>query len=180
MTRWQSQSAFDAGIDDQAKTDASWKDVGSSPVYGGGAERSEAEGARMRAPKDTFDRARRLRREMTLPEVLLWQALRRKALGGLRFRKQHAMGRCVLDFYLPSARLAIEVDGQAHDMGDNPARDARRDAWLAGRGVKVLRVPAVDVLDQDRLEGVLQAIVEATRTKPRPKPPPSAARTPPP
>ena len=85
----------------------------------------------MRAPTETFDRARRLRREMTLPEVLLWRALRRKTLGGLRFRKQHAMSQCVLDFYLPSARLAVEVDGEAHDRGANPERDARRDAWLA-------------------------------------------------
>ena len=75
------------------------------------------------------------------------------------------MGRCVLDFYLPSARLAIEVDGQAHEMGDNPARDARRDAWLAGQGVKVLRVPAADVLDEDRLEGVLRFIAEEVRVR---------------
>ena len=96
----------------------------------------------MRAPEQTFARARRLRREMTLPEVLLWRHLRRKAVDGLRFRRQHPIGNCVLDFFLPSARLAIEVDGLAHAMGDNPARDARRDAWLASRGVRVLRIPA--------------------------------------
>jgi very-short-patch-repair endonuclease len=134
----------------------------------------------MRAPQDTFERARRLRREMTLPEVLLWQALRRKALGGLRFRKQHAMSRSVLDFYLPSARLAIEVDGQAHDMGDNPRRDACRDAWLAGRGVKVLRVLAADVLDKNRLEDVLRWVIEEARARQGYGPPPSASRTPPP
>ena len=134
----------------------------------------------MRAPQDTFDRARRLRREMTLPEVLLWRALRRKALGGLRFRRQHSVGECVLDFYLPSARLAIEVDGLAHDVGDNPARDARRDAWLARQGVRVLRVPATDVLDEDRLEGVLRMIAETAQARRDRWPPPSAARTPPP
>ena len=114
----------------------------------------------MRAPEETFDHARRLRREMSLPEVLLWRELRRKALAGLRFRRQHPMDRCVLDFYLPSARLAVEIDGLAHDRGDNPARDARRDAWLAARGVKVLRVPAAEVLDEDRREGVLRMIAE--------------------
>ena len=130
----------------------------------------------MRAPAETFTRARRLRREMTLPEVLLWRALRRKALAGLRLRKQHPMGGCVLDFYLPAARLAIEVDGCAHDMGENPARDARRDAWLAARGVRVLRIPAADVLDEDRREGVLRLIAEQARLRP----PPPAARAPPP
>ncbi len=134
----------------------------------------------MRAPRDTFERARRLRREMTLPEVLLWRALRRKALGGLRFRRQHSLGRCVLDFYLPSAGLAVEIDGMAHGMGDNPARDARRDAWLARQGVTVLRVLATDVLDEDRFEGVLRFIAEAARERLGDGPPPSAARTPPP
>ena len=133
----------------------------------------------MRAPKGTFDRARRLRREMTLPEILLWRALRRNALCGLRFRKQHPIGKYVLDFYLPSAKLAIEVDGQAHDMGGNPARDTRRDAWLAGRGIEVLRIPAKDILGERALEGVLQAIAELGRTRSA-VPPPSASRPPPP
>jgi very-short-patch-repair endonuclease len=130
----------------------------------------------MRAPDETYARARRLRGEMTLPEVLLWQALRRRAVGGLRFRRQYPVGRCVLDFYLPAARLAIEIDGRAHDMGENPDRDARRDAWLAGRGIRVLRLPAPDILDPDRREGVLRWIAEQARHRP----PPSAARTPPP
>jgi len=129
----------------------------------------------MRAAAQTFAHARRLRRDMTLPEIVLWRALRRKALAGLRFRKQHPMGDCVLDFYLPSARLAIEVDGKAHDRGDRPLRDARRDAWLAGRGVRVLRVPARDVLDEKALEGVLRAIAEAARLAPS-----GSLRSPPP
>jgi very-short-patch-repair endonuclease len=133
----------------------------------------------MRAPRETFNRARRLRREMTLPEILLWRALRRKTLGGLRFRKQHAIGEYVLDFYLPSARLAVEVDGLAHDMGDNPERDAGRDAWLAERGIKVLRIPARDILDERVIEGTLQAIAELGRARSA-LPPPSASRPPPP
>jgi len=132
----------------------------------------------MRATPGTFDRARRLRREMTLPEIVLWRALRGKALEGLRFRKQHPLSRCVLDFYLTSARLAVEVDGLAHDLGDNPARDVRRDAWLARRGIRVLRIPAAAVLDEGRLEGVLRLIAEEARA--RCGPPPSASRTPPP
>jgi very-short-patch-repair endonuclease len=119
----------------------------------------------MSAPQTTFARARRPRREMTLPEVLLWRALCGKALDGLRFRKQHPISECVLDFYLPSARLAVEVDGQAHDRGGIPSRDARRDAWLAGRGIKVLRVPASEVLDQDGLDSVLRLIAEEARVR---------------
>lgn len=90
---------------------------------------------------------------MTPPEIGLWQALRRSAL---RFRRQHAAGDYVLDFYCAPARLAVEVDGEAHERGDRPARDAVRDAWLASRGVRVLRYPARDVLRN--LDGVVQQI----------------------
>src|SRR3954469_10158826 len=74
----------------------------------------------MRAPLLTFKRARALRRAMTLPEVLLWQALRGGQVGGLRFRRQHPIGHYVLDFYCPALRLAVEVDGAAHDIPEGP------------------------------------------------------------
>jgi very-short-patch-repair endonuclease len=82
---------------------------------------------------------------MSLPEVLLWTALRERP-GGYKFRKQHPAGPYSLDFYCPAAALCIEVDGKAHDMGDNPERDERRDAWLAEQGVLTIRIPADEVL----------------------------------
>jgi very-short-patch-repair endonuclease len=89
--------------------------------------------------------ARRQRRDMTLPEVILWQALRKQA-NGLKFRRQHPSGVYILDFFCSDARLAIEVDGEAHNRGDRPARDEARDAWLRAAGVETLRIPASDVL----------------------------------
>ena len=89
---------------------------------------------RMRAPLLTFKRARALRRAMTLPEVLLWQAVRGGQVGGLRFRRQHPIGPYVLEFYCPAIRLAVEIDGAAHDTPDRADHDLRRDAWLAGQG----------------------------------------------
>jgi very-short-patch-repair endonuclease len=65
----------------------------------------------------------------------------------------------VLDFACLERRVAIEVDGLAHGVGDGPARDARRDAYLSSRGFAVLRLPASDVLCN--LEGVIIAIVDA-------------------
>jgi very-short-patch-repair endonuclease len=56
------------------------------------------------------------------------------------------MGPYVLDFYCPRARLAIEVDGAGHGMGDRPVRDERRDAWLSERGITTLRFAAGDLL----------------------------------
>jgi very-short-patch-repair endonuclease len=82
-------------------------------------------------------RAREMRRKPTISEAILWERLRRRELG-VRFRRQHPLGDVILDFYAPSVRLAVEVDGSAHDA----ERDARRDAWLARRGVRVVRVQA--------------------------------------
>ena len=82
---------------------------------------------------------------MSLPEVLLWQILRRRS-DGPKFRRQHPIGPYVLDFYVASLKLAIEIDGAAHDMGDRPERDEARDRWLASQGIEMLRIAATDVL----------------------------------
>ena len=97
------------------------------------------------APDRMVRMARTLRREMSLPEGLLWRELRQRP-GGYRFRKQHPVGRFSLDFACLSARLAIEIDGISHDMGDQPERDKARDAWLLEHGFTVLRIPASEVL----------------------------------
>jgi len=67
---------------------------------------------------------------MTLPEVILWTALRGGGPNHPAFRRQHPIGPYVLDFYCAKARLCVEVDGGSHSMGDQPRRDARRDAFL--------------------------------------------------
>jgi len=130
----------------------------------------------MRAQPRTYTIARRLRRVMTPPEVLLWQRLRAPGEGSPRFRRQHPMGSYVLDFYCPAARLAIEVDGIAHSMGDRPERDALRDAWLIGRGLRVLRIAAIDVLADAGVvaDGIVRLVMAGTA------PPPSATPPPPP
>ena len=100
------------------------------------------------APKGrarSVKQARSLRTEMTLPEVMIWQALRRQSTG-LKFRRQHATGAFILDFFCSDAGLAIEIDGEAHSQGDRPRRDEARDAWLREAGIETLRIPAVEVL----------------------------------
>jgi very-short-patch-repair endonuclease len=112
----------------------------------------------LQGPKRTIRRARRLRREMSLPEVLLWQALRERP-NGLKFRNQHPAGDYVADFFCHKARLVVEVDGEAHDRGDRPERDQDRDTWFLARRFRVLRIPAREVLDD--LENVIRGIVAA-------------------
>jgi very-short-patch-repair endonuclease len=83
---------------------------------------------------------------MTLPEGLLWRELRKRP-EGLKFRRQHPAGIYVLDFYCAAARLAIEVDGRAHDSAPVAQRDARRSEFLRSQKVATVRVPATPILN---------------------------------
>jgi very-short-patch-repair endonuclease len=98
---------------------------------------------------------------MTLPEVILWECLRKGRLNGLQFRRQHPLGSYILDFYCPAARLAIEIDGEGHSHPDQLRHDRVRDAWLSSKSVRVLRFPATSVLDSEALPGVLEEILAA-------------------
>ena len=93
----------------------------------------------------TVGKARKLRKALSLPEVLLWEQLRKRP-AGLKFRRQHPSGPYVLDFFCSDARLAIEIDGEAHGRGDQPQRDITRDGWFARAGIETLRIPARVVL----------------------------------
>lgn len=106
--------------------------------------------------KATVRKAKALRRIMTLPEILLWRHLRSAPV---KVRRQHPLGPYVLDFYCPTAQLAIEIDGMAHDMGDRPERDMERDRFIRSRGIKIMRIPAKDVLAA--AEQVAESIVAA-------------------
>jgi very-short-patch-repair endonuclease len=110
----------------------------------------------MRASILTQKRAKALRRAMTRPENLLWSPLRRNQQG-LHFRRQHAIGPYILDFYCATARLCVEVDGPAH--ADQFASDARRTRWLAGQGIRVVRFSVDEV--EARPAAVLAAIARA-------------------
>jgi very-short-patch-repair endonuclease len=134
-----------------AKSSPAWRGRGTTKWWRG----------RLRGAVLTFKRAKRLRREMTLPEVVLWDCLRKGRLSGLQFRRQHPIGSYILDFYCPMARLAIEIDGQGHWRPDQQRHDTARDAWLQSESVRVLRFPATSILDGESLSGVLAEIVDA-------------------
>ncbi|WP_294131095.1 DUF559 domain-containing protein [Sphingobium sp.] len=106
--------------------------------------------------------ARRERRSGNLPEVILWRALRQRP-GGFKFRRQHPIGPYSLDFACLSARLAIEIDGEVHNRGDQPKNDAVRDAHMRERGFDTIRIPAREVLHS--VDMVVIAIVSACRER---------------
>ena len=100
--------------------------------------------------------ARQKRREPTPAEDVLWQRLRRKALG-VNFRRQHAVGPFIVDFYCPEARLVVEVDGLIHVY--TPEEDAIRQEFLETQGLRVIRFTNGEVIQF--MDGVLEQIVEA-------------------
>ena len=108
------------------------------------------------AEDSAFKRAKRERRSYNLPEVLVWRELRKRP-GGHKFRRHHPLSRLELDFVCLERRLVIEIDGAVHDMGDEPQRDIRRDAYLRSRGFGILRIPAKEVLKD--LKATVEAIV---------------------
>ncbi len=115
------------------------------PRNGEGDRAKRGGGGSPRALRPETVVARQLRKEMSLPEVLLWQRLRgRKA--GVKFRNQHPVGPYVVDFYCRESQLIIEVDGEVHNRGDRPMRDEMRDIFLRENGYNVMHVPAADIL----------------------------------
>jgi very-short-patch-repair endonuclease len=111
----------------------------------------------IRTPAQIQQRARELRREMTLAEKLLWSRLRDKQLNGLKFRRQHPLGPFIADFCCPARRLVVEIDGDIHDL--QPDRDAARTEQFEQHAYRVIRFRNEQVLND--LEGTLAAIKAA-------------------
>ena len=103
---------------------------------------------------DVRDKARELRKKCTTAERLIWNRLRKRRLLGLKFRRQHPIGRFVVDFYCPKLRLAVEIDGGYH-LGRGKY-DLWRDEILKSMGVTVIRFWNEEVLSD--LDDVVEKI----------------------
>ena len=102
------------------------------------------------------DNRRELRSNLTPAEAELWKYLKSGQLGGRKFRRQHSVGNYILDFYCPSERLSIELDGQIHYNSIADQVDQERDLVLQSMEIKVLRFENKDVFQQP--DAVLQEI----------------------
>ena len=105
--------------------------------------------------------AKRLRRDATQAEQILWQQLRNRRLAGLKFRRQMPIGPYVVDFICLEQGLVIEVDGSQHEKLANQMHDEARTAYLNQQGFRVIRVWNNDVLG--RLNSVLDFILFSLR-----------------
>jgi very-short-patch-repair endonuclease len=102
--------------------------------------------------------ARVLRKNLTDAERKLWSKIRRKQLEGFLFYRQKVIGRYIVDFYCHQAKLVIEVDGGQHYTDAGIRKDSRRDSFLKGLGLHVLRFNDLDVLKN--CDGVVMNIME--------------------
>src|ERR1700722_967414 len=91
-------------------------------------------------------RSRSLRRTLTDAERVIWYAVRAHRLNGASFRRQTPIGPFIVDFVCHDACLIIEIDGGQHFQAEHERRDARRDAFLTGKGYRVLRFNNHDVM----------------------------------
>ena len=103
--------------------------------------------------------ARQLRKQPTRSEFILWQAIRKRQLGGLRFLRQHPIGPAIVGFYCHEKHLAVEVDGGIHENRDVKDYDLARQELIELYGVRFYRCTAQEV-EQD-LKKVLEGILEA-------------------
>ncbi|WP_104046994.1 endonuclease domain-containing protein [Vibrio jasicida] len=98
-----------------------------------------------------------LRSNMPKPEEVLWHKIRRKQLG-VKFRRQHGIGRYIVDFYCAELSLVIEIDGDSHFSTEGKEKDTKRDAFIEALGIKVLRFTNEEVMKQT--ESVLERIIQ--------------------
>ena len=105
--------------------------------------------------------SRRLRKNMTDAERLLWGKIRRKQLKGYQFYRQKPIGDYIVDFFCPRAKLVIEIDGSQHHTGEMTEYDRIRDEYMSSLGLRVLRFTNTEVLMHT--EGVVERIEEEIR-----------------
>ena len=129
-----------------------------------------------------ISKARRLRKQMTKPEIWLWGGLKSQHKSGPVFRRQHAIGLYVLDFYCVKARLAIEVDEEIHSRDEQRLKDEVRDAYFASLGIETYRIIVRDLLmsPDDTISGVIDYTLARMARLKVPLPPATQARHGPP
>jgi very-short-patch-repair endonuclease len=101
---------------------------------------------------------RELRSRLTPAESYLWSFLQRSQLLGRKFRRQHSVGPYIVDFYCPAEKLAVELDGAAHDHELAQSHDMKRTGFLNKLGIRTRRFENDDV--RKNIEGVLAAIAQ--------------------
>lgn len=107
-------------------------------------------------PQYVTDLARQFRKNQTEAEKVLWEAIRNGKLG-VKFRRQHAFGRYIVDYYCHEKKLVLEIDGGIHNLPDVMEYDRIRQNEIESRGLRVIRVKNEEILSD--LQGVTDKIL---------------------
>ncbi len=121
-------------------------------------------GHKDKLPPYLLQLCREFRKHPTNSEEMLWLCLRNRQLHGMKFRRQHAIGRYIADFYSHDNGLIIEIDGGIHALPDKAEMDAVRRSILESGGYRILRFTSDQV--ESKLETVLQLILQARNPSP--------------
>jgi very-short-patch-repair endonuclease len=108
--------------------------------------------------RELLKRARKLRSNMTIPEIILWSGLRSKKLDGFKFRRQQPILNYIADFYCHELKLIVEVDGEIHSLTENEEYDKTRSKVLRKNGYNLIR------LSNTEIESDLHSAINKIRT----------------
>ncbi len=103
--------------------------------------------------------ARKLRKNSTEQEKILWKLLRNNQVKNMKFKRQHPIGDYIVDFVCREKWLIIEIDGGQHNQEDNINYDLVRTKYLESRGFRVIRFWNSDI--DNNIQGVYDAILKA-------------------
>jgi very-short-patch-repair endonuclease len=106
---------------------------------------------------------KRLRKESTEAEEILWNHLRNRLLNGIKFRRQYSVGKYILDFYSPENKLAVEVDGKIHLVKEVSENDELREEYIKRLGIRILRL--TNEMVKDDIITALKLIEEQVKHK---------------
>jgi very-short-patch-repair endonuclease len=90
--------------------------------------------------KTETEKRRLLRKQQTFTEKILWTHLQKRQALGYKFRRQYSVDHFVIDFYCPELKLALELDGDVHEVPEQKDYDKARQKYLEKFGIKFIRI----------------------------------------
>ena len=130
--------------------------------------------AKLHNRKYLKDYRRDLRNNLTSAEATLWKLIKSKQMEGRKFRRQHSVGNYIVDFYYPSEKLAIELDGDGHFTQAGYVQDQEKEEFLSNHGIRLLRFENNEVFEATEavLELIKKEFKKSTTPYPKPRIPP--------
>ncbi|MAT56379.1 MAG: hypothetical protein CMF23_00245 [Ignavibacteriae bacterium] len=89
---------------------------------------------------------RKLRREQTYTEKVVWMQVRNRRLMGIKFKRQYSVDQYIIDFYAPDIKVALEIDGDIHELPEVKENDEIRQKHIEQFGIQFIRLTNEEIL----------------------------------